>query len=146
MAIRRYPFDVFDEMERLMEQMRQNAWGTQSRWGLDSPMGQVDVDFAHSTPVTLEKTEEGYVVYADVPGFEKEEIDLRFEEGVLHISAAHEVEGEGFSRSRRVSERVRVPGDVMVEDISAAYRNGVLEVTLPVVAEIDDDAHRIDID
>jgi HSP20 family molecular chaperone IbpA len=33
----------------------------------------------------------------------------------------------------------------VVEEITAAYHNGVLEVHVPV-AEMDDDEHRIDID
>lgn len=101
--------------------------------------------------VSMERGEDGFVVFADVPGFEKDEIDLRFEEGVLHLAATHEVSGEAggisASRSRQVRESIRVPGDVIVEDISASYRNGVLEVHLPVEGPaVDDDSTRIDIE
>jgi HSP20 family molecular chaperone IbpA len=59
---------------------------------------------------------------------------------------SEEAMGASFSRSRRVTDSIRVPGDVVVADIDARYRNGVLEATLPVEGGLEDDSHRIDID
>jgi HSP20 family protein len=139
---RRYPFD---EMDSLMDRMFRNMWGD---FGPDQEgerrMGRADVH------LDIERDEAGYVVLADLPGFEKEEISLSYDDGYLTIEASHEVE-EGdehvrYSRSRSAYERVRVPGDaVRADDISATYRNGVLEVHIPV-EEMRDDAHQIDID
>jgi HSP20 family protein len=148
---RRTPFDVFDEMDQLFDQMRRSMVGMRPSFPEMRPVpGFGDHETAGDTNLTLEPTDDGYVVLADLPGFEKEEIDLRFDEGVLSIRATHEVSeeamGASFSRSRRVSDSIRVPGDVVVEDIDARYRNGVLEVTIPVEGEIEDDRHRIDID
>ena len=100
--------------------------------------------------LTVEQDDEGYVVLADLPGFEKEELDLRFDAGVLTVSGRHEVSEESESgtamRSRSVFEQVRIPGDVVEEDVSATYRNGVLEIRLPAMDGESDDARRIDID
>jgi HSP20 family protein len=135
---------MFDEMEQMFDQMRRSMGGMRPSFGIDG------YDFDTDSNLTLERTDDGYVVLADLPGFEKEEIDLRFDDGILSISASHEVSGEGmgahYSRSRRVSDSIRVPGDILVEDIDATYRNGVLEVHLPVEGEMEDDSHRIDID
>lgn len=143
MAIRRYPFDMFDEMERMMESMRRSMYDS-----VDDVRSMTGMGNAH---MSLEATDDGYLVMADMPGFEKEEIDLRFDDGKLVVEARHEVTDESpvgsISRSRRVHESLHVPGEVIVDEIEATYRNGVLEISLPTEeAPEDDDAHRIDID
>lgn len=130
MTMRQYPFGMFEEMERLFESMRQSAMDLQ-RYG--SALG-------------LEETDDGYVVLADLPGFEKDEISLTVNGGVLTVRADHEISGEDGSRTRRVHESMRLPGDVDVEAITATYRNGVLEVTLPGDEGRGSTGHRIDVE
>ena len=158
MNSRRSPFDVFDEMEQAFDQMRRSMWGYGPRsrgrtWNPESrpalPEGEYDYDLAYEfdSNLSIEPTDEGHVVFADLPGFEKEEIDLRFDDGMLHISATHEIGDGEYARSRRVRESVSISGDVIVDDIEASYRNGVLEVHVPVEEMVDeDDAHHIDIE
>jgi HSP20 family protein len=148
MANRRYPFD---EMDSMMNRMFRNTF-EQFGSGLgrdhdgEGRVGRRDIH------LSIEEADGGYVVVADLPGFEKEEIDLRFDEGYLTIEAEHEVsEGDDamhYTRSRSAFERVRLPrGDIVVEDIEAAYHNGVLEIHVPMATAMDDDeGHRIDID
>ena len=103
--------------------------------------------FGGEANLSLESDEHGYVVFADLPGFEKEEIDLRFDEGVLSIHAVHEMTDERGARSRRVHEELSVPGDVLVDEIEAEYHNGVLEVRIPTETEPESSSgHQIDID
>jgi HSP20 family protein len=139
MAMQRYPFE---EMDRMFEQMRRSMWeGWADRPAL--PDGNVGIN------LSLDTDDEGYVVLADMPGFEKEEIDLRFDDGVLSVEASHERREDDATTARRharhVHERLHV-GDVIDEEISATYRNGVLEVRLPTREEVSDDGSRIDID
>lgn len=123
----------FEEMDRLFDQMRRSM---QDGW--------MRPEFGGAN-VRLESDEDGYVVNADIPGFETEEIDLRFADGVLTVEATQETGDESQSHSRYVHEQVRIPGDVVVEDIRAEYNNGVLEVRLPAETE-SESGHRIDID
>lgn len=143
MAMRRYPFDLFDDMERLFDQMRHSMWDTEPRPRFGTRGGMA---FELDTNLSLEPTDDGYVVLADLPGFETDEIDLRFDDGSLTVSATHEVKDGGYARSRRVRESVSIPGDVIVEDVEASYRNGVLEVHLPTGEDDEEGGHRIDID
>lgn len=143
--------DFFDRMRRSMmgpamfdESMMLPAASDEGmRSGLES-MGR------RNTNLTVERTDDGFLVIADMPGFETDEIDLRFDDGILFVDAEHDVESESegvVSRQRRsVQERLRVPGDVDEENISAAYRNGVLEIELLLLEASDDDSTRIDID
>jgi HSP20 family protein len=118
--------DSFDWMEQFFDEMRRSMSGGVADRGLGLPMRSHD-----DANVRLDHDEEKVVVLADLPGFETEEIDLRYEDGQLLLSAAHEVDDEDGFRSRRVDQRVRVPEDVIVEEITATYSNGVLEVRLP---------------
>ena len=154
MNSRRNPFDVFDEMERAFEQMRRSMWGDHGHgaWtregGRGYPGGPAyGYEYGEDSNLTVEATEDGYVVFADLPGFEKEEIDLRFEDGSLHVNATHDVSDGEYARSRRVRESVSIAGDVRVEEIEATYRNGVLEIHVPVEGMDDEEhGHRIDVE
>jgi HSP20 family protein len=153
MAIRRYPFD---EMDRMFEQMRRSMQGGFGGSG-DRDFGMPGFGrFADEggdmgdLNLSLETDEAGFVVLADLPGFEKEEIDLRFHDGTLFIGGRHEMrtadEGSASVRSRRVSESIAVPGEVLEDEITASYRNGVLEVHLPTVEDVERDGTSIHID
>lgn len=131
----------FDDMDRMMEQMRRSMF---------EGLGDVR-DFRggrSGANLHVERDGDEYVVLADLPGFEKSEIDLRLDDGTLVLEAAHEVEESSeygaMSRSRRVHDFVRIPGDVDEDGIEATYRNGVLEVRLPAV-DGDDSGHHIDV-
>jgi HSP20 family protein len=147
MAFRNTPFE---QMNSMMEQMRRSMladFGTGAGttgyrgWNADGVDTNVDV----------EETDEGYVVVADLPGFERADLTIRFDDGILTIRGENEYSDENgpisHRRSRRVFERLSFPGTVIEDDISASYHNGVLEVTLPVEESFDeDDAHVIDIE
>ena len=126
----------FDEMDRLLEGMRRSMMG-----------GGGWYDFGRDINVRLDTDSEGYVLHADIPGFEKEEIDLRYDDGRLTIRAVHEMSDDYGTSSRRIHETVRIPGEVIAEDIEAHYHNGVLEVHLPTESDVESEAgHRIDIE
>lgn len=79
------------------------------------------------------------VVTADVPGVEKEDIDLRCTEDSLSIRAEREreesEEEEGYVRRERAwgsyRRDVKLPITVDCEGVEARFTNGVLEVKLP---------------
>ncbi|WP_277540669.1 Hsp20/alpha crystallin family protein [Haloarcula laminariae] len=78
--------------------------------------------------VSVEETDDGFVVLADLPGFDRDELSIRLHDDYLHLHGEHEV-GDGMSyRSRRVDERISLPGHVDAADVTASYHNGVLEV------------------
>jgi len=62
-------------------------------------------------------------VIAELPGVEKEDIDLRATETSLTISAE--------SQHRKYYKELRLPTPVNPKSAKATYRNGVLEVSLP---------------
>jgi HSP20 family protein len=63
-----------------------------------------------------------FKVVSEVPGVEKEDIDLNTSENSLTIAVD--------TKGRRYYKEVALPSPVNPENVKASYRNGVLEVTL----------------
>ncbi len=76
-----------------------------------------------------------YEIMMDLPGFNKEDIQVDYENGYLTISAKREEEHGRFLRQERYTgsyERSFYIGKYLNEnDIHAAYKNGVLIITIP---------------
>ena len=96
-----------------------------------------------------------YVLEAELPGFQKEDIKLDLKDGILTISAQHsesadekDSKGEYIRRERRYGSFTRsfdVTG-VDEEHITASYNNGVLELSLPKAVPVVPEAKRIAIE
>lgn len=88
-------------------------------------------------PVDLYKDKDNTYVRAELPGVNRDDINVEMVDGYLTISASRRslaTDGRGeetFSFSRSVS----IPEDVHADKVGAAYENGVLTVTLPKKAE-----------
>ncbi len=75
----------------------------------------------YTSSVVDEKKNEVYIT-AEMPGVEKEDIEVSATENEVLIKAEH---GE-----RKYSKTVKTPGEVVPDSAVAKYNNGVLEVTL----------------
>lgn len=105
--------------------------------------------YGMDTNLHVDETDDGYAVMVDLPGFERDDLVVRFEDGALTIqgetAVTEDTDGGTRRHSRRVAERVTVPEPVVEADITATYHNGVLEIMLPR-ADDANDSRRIDID
>jgi HSP20 family protein len=89
--------------------------------------------------VDIYETENELVLKADVPDVDMKDIDVRVENQTLTIAGERKFEkqdaGNGFHRiERSYGTFVRsfaVPNAFDTENVAAAYKNGVLTVTLP---------------
>lgn len=89
-----------------------------------------------STHVDVMKEDDSVRVVADLPGVEKEDIDLKVSGDVLRIQASNE--------ERTYEEMAQLPVDVDEDSGSASYNNGVLDVTFD--RSEDETSKHIDID
>jgi len=95
-----------------------------------------------AVPIDIIDEDDKIRVIADLPGFNKDDIDVFIEDGDLVIRAQRKEEveerGKNYIRQERkygeVYRRITLPVEVDVENIKARYNNGVLEIELPKVA------------
>jgi HSP20 family protein len=98
--------------------------------------------------VEVSETDKEIKVTAGLPGLEQKDVQVELTNGVLAISGEKKTESE--DKDRLFSERHygrferRIPVEEVDEDkISAAFKNGVLTVTLPKVAQAQSKVKRI---
>lgn len=97
----------------------------------------------------IKETEKEYALDVEMPGFEKKDIALNFENGYLTISAKKEASEDSarYIRKERAMSCSRsfYMGDVDEKQIKAKYENGVLLVTVPKERK-EESKHAISID
>ena len=101
--------------------------------------GGLEKSFAGFNTDVMEK-DGNYVLQAELPGFNKEDIHVDLKDNILTISASHNEEKNEEDKNTRYIRKERRSAsysrsfrvaNVTHEDIKAAYNNGVLEVTFP---------------
>jgi len=89
--------------------------------------------------VDIKEETDRFVLHADLPGVEREAIDITMEDGVLSIRGERKLEEAGengqYKRVERAHgtfyRRFSLPDTADPEAISARCKNGVLEVVIP---------------
>ena len=96
-----------------------------------------------ATPrVDVAETKDRYELTAELPGFKKDEVTVQVKDGVLELNAvpappateASQDENRWLLKERRQAayqRTFRLPRDVDAEAIAAAFRDGLLVLTLP---------------
>ncbi len=130
-----------------MEVRFENGW-TRRGWLFDPRVLSL---FNHSDattrdmvpPVDVIEDKDAYHFYFEMPGLKNESIDARVENGRLLVAAERKrpewpqetevhIAERGFGTIRRALE---LPDDASHEKIEAAYKDGVLELTVEKKAE-----------
>ena len=103
----------------------------------------------------LDVYEEGgaIVVKAELPGMKKEEIEVRVSGDVLTISGKKEkeekIERKDYRRVERTagmfSRTVTLPAEVELDKMTAAYKDGVLEIRAPKVPGTEPKGRKVEV-
>ena len=97
-----------------------------------------------SPAVDIHDNNNSYSIKMDLPGIKKEDVHVQLHDGILSIEASHDDENEEkkdgkiIRKERRTGRFIRtfsLTGEVNDDDIDAKFNDGVLEVTIPKVAE-----------
>ena len=102
--------------------------------------------------VDILEEKDRFVLRADLPGVETDDIDVSMDSGVLNVSgerrAAPRADDAGVQRIERATGRFfrhfTLPETADAEGITAKCSNGILEVSIPKLPEIQ--ARRITVD
>ena len=113
--------DLFDQMHKMFNQMQSYS---------------KDLNIRSSVPVDIKEENGKVIVTADIPGVQKEDINLKADENSIEISAEKSAEvkeeNEKYVRRERSSRSFRRvvswPTQIEAETIHAEYNEGVLRV------------------
>jgi HSP20 family protein len=110
---------------------------------IDDPFiqGPEDSFGAWAPPVDIFERQDHLVIRAEIPGVQKEDMDVRIENGVLTLHGERKEETEVKNVNAHLTERVygsftrsfSLPTTVDSSKITAVYKDGVLEVTVPKI-------------
>ncbi len=122
------PLAGLEDLYRRMGQLMERTFGE----GIGSGLWQM--------PVDIEETDDAYVIEADLPGVNRDDLSLEWNDRQLTIRGEiKERERKGFLRqqTRRTGQfhyTVTLPGDVDGDKIEASLAEGVLTVRAPKAA------------
>jgi HSP20 family protein len=127
-----YSWDPFDEIRRMQEYMENMMRAFPALENM-----YVSETFSPLTDVAEEDNK--VIVTTDLPGIDRENVELSLKDNLLVISAEkgkeEETEKEGYLRKERSFMRyyreIPLPESVTEEGATAQLKNGVLTVTLP---------------
>ncbi|MFB6120417.1 MAG: archaeal heat shock protein Hsp14 [Halobacteriaceae archaeon] len=134
----------FTEFDRLFDRMQRH-------------FEDLEPDERGRTAVDVAESDDEFTITVDLPGYDREDIDLRIRDDTLHVTAEHEEEAEAEEeeeylrkerRHRSVSRTIHLPAEIDEKGTEASYQNGVLTVTVPKVtaADAEEAGHHIAID
>ena len=112
---------------------------------LDRAVSTTSEETPSWTPsVDIREEEDHYLLMADLPGVDRENIEVKVEDDTLLLSgnreALGEESGEGYAYSERrfgsFARRFNLGKGVYAAGIEASYKDGVLTVTIPKKEEV----------
>jgi HSP20 family protein len=127
------------DMERLFEDFQ--GFGTPNFFNTEFLPFRTEFENLGWMPqIELLRTNGTFMVRADLPGLTKEDVKIELTENLMTISGERKEENEekreGFYRTERrygtFFRRIALPEGAKTENIAATFRNGVLEITMPV--------------
>ena len=89
--------------------------------------------------VDIQENTKEFIIHADIPGVDPNDIDVHMEDGTLTIKGERESESkeerDGYKRVERKRgsfyRRFSLPDTANADKISAKSKNGVLEISIP---------------
>jgi len=96
-----------------------------------------------SPALDLYQNTDNIVAVVELPGMRKEDIEISLHDGTLTIGGEQKREGSGNDKAERTERYVgtfrrsiTLPTRVDASKVNAAYRDGILTVTLPKAEEV----------
>jgi HSP20 family protein len=129
-------YDPFDD---LLSPFDTFPFGTLARYGVDNAMTTTTRPFAPILSADLIESDNEFKIHADLPGVNKEDLDISFNEGQMTIKAerkeVHEENTDQVHRYERsfgkVQRTMTIPRNADMEKAQACLKDGVLTIVFP---------------
>lgn len=120
------PTDLFGDMDRMFA-------------GFFRPLQQAPGSDVWAPAIDIRETADEFIIDAELPGLTKNDVDITFEDGVLTLSGERrmeeQTEDKGYRRVERrygsFSRSLALPREIDAENVSAAFKSGLLTVHVP---------------
>jgi HSP20 family protein len=136
--------------ESIMTVVRYEPWSLVNRFhrDIDRLFGASQTTAADSgawlPPVDIHEEDNRFLLHVDLPGVDPKAVEITSEHGVLTIRGRREdtkrEARDGYRRVERIAgefqRRFNLPDSADVQNIKAKAVNGVLEVTIPKLAQV----------
>jgi HSP20 family protein len=139
----RRPFMGLSRWERDMERMMEDFFGRRTRpWWPERWFRTEEMEVAPPV-VDLYEEKDDIVVKAELPGIDKNNIEVNLTDHTLTIKGEkkkeEEIKEENYYRSERsygsFIRTLELPKDVHTDKVKASFKDGILEVRLPKTEE-----------
>ena len=118
------PTDFFGDFDRMLAGFLRPLSGHAEGW---------------MPPADLRESDSAYIIEAELPGVQKDDVELTYEDGVLTFSGERKFESaednKNYHRIERsygtFSRSFSLPQDVSQEKVVAQFENGLLTISLP---------------
>lgn len=142
-TVERRPRGIFEQMEREMADMRRQWLGLFHGPVAEGYRPRELKEITWAPTVDAFEKDGTFVVKAELPGVKKEDVRVTLNEGLLTIEGKRQEEQEVKEADYHARERFSgsfrrafaLPDGVDAGKISAEYKDGVLEVQVPLPAE-----------
>ena len=137
------PFMDLTRWERDMDRIMEDFFGRRMRPWWPERWSRREVMELEAPVVDLFEDKNDIVVKAELPGMEKENVEVKLTDHMLTIKGEkkkeEEVKEENYYRSERsygsFIRTLELPADVHADKVKASFKNGILEVRLPKTEE-----------
>jgi len=136
------PFDVMDrmadEMDRTFDRIFRDVGMPTRSWFARSPFRSVERQGLWSPRIEAFQKGDRFIVRADLPGLKKDDVQVDVADNAVTIRGerqeGREEEREGYYHSEReygqFSRTIPLPEGVITDSAQAAFKNGVLEISM----------------
>jgi HSP20 family protein len=151
-----HPFETLHrEVDRLFDDFGRDFWRNpfrRSSFDIE-PFWRREMKFVGAPAVDIAEKDNAYEITADLPGMDERNIEVNLSNGNLTIKGEKKEEKEEKKKDIYLQERrfgsfertFGVPEAVDLDKIEAAFKNGVLTITLPKKPEAQKPEKKIDV-
>lgn len=143
------------EMNRLFDEFDRDFWRAPFRRALfdTEPFWRRELSWVHAPAVDVVEKDNAYEITAELPGLDEKSVEVQLSNGDLTIRGEKQDEKEEKKKDYYLQERhfgsferrFHVPEGVDADRIEAAFKKGILTVTLPKKPEAQSAAKKIEI-
>lgn len=132
-------FNPLEEMQEMQKEMDSIFERFHQKMMKEELFSKFTFSFPSTPVMDLIDKGDNYVLQVDIPGAEKNKIDITVEDRVLKIEAEtskdKKEEGKGYLKQERFvssyKRMITLPEDAKAEKFESEYKDGVLKITIP---------------